>query len=387
MSASYFGTRTLPFLMEFSPRDHESAEKAAGQQDDRRRKAAEALGQKVERMVDEARRQATDLLGARELAQLREDVQRERLAWRGSMQPPEGLELDYAKQRAASKRRINALHRKLGTKGEKLSRIDSELRNALRELLTASPGRVVPGYNLSRNLEKWIDLSPLHRFPLPWGVLPPLDDPNDPHRWFLFTPPFFGFLFSFAPQATGNFHVDRQLFLSPPAGLVGNEATMDCDDGGDWNVASATAESQIAVPFVPPTAGIVEVLVDAQSSMAKHDIDIEDEFGFSDAWTYQNNYLMMNVLHPNVAEPSLSLMSNAGVKTDGDDASTHQETLIRGQHYFAHLFSAGPVPAGQTVVVTVGTRSFDIAQANDMNVHSKSNFQWFINSVEVRIAP
>jgi hypothetical protein len=246
---------------------------------------------------------------------------------------------------------------------------------------------VVPGYNLPNNLDKWTSLSPLHKFPLPWGDAPPAEDPSDPHRWFLFRPPFFGFLFSFAHQATSHFRVDRQLFLSPPAGLVGNEATMDCDDAGDFDAASATAESQIAFGFVAPTAGLVEVLIDAQSSIGTHDLDIEDEFGFSNAWTNQNNFLMMNVLHPNVSEPSLSLMSNSYAETDGDDLNVHRENLTRGQHYFAQLFSSGPVPAGQSVVVTVGTRTFDIARANDMELHSRSNFQWFINSVEVRIAP
>jgi hypothetical protein len=96
---------------------------------------------------------------------------------------------------------------------------------------------------------------------------------------------------------------------------------------------------------------------------------------------------MMNVLHPNVPEPSLSLMSNFYVEFDGDDSTDHRENLVRGQHYFAQLFSAGPVPGGQSVVVTVGTRTFDISRANDVEVHSRSHFQWFINSVEVRIAP
>src|SRR4029077_7107063 len=72
---------------------------------------------------------------------------------------------------------------------------------------------------------------------------------------------------------------------------------------------------------------------------------------------------------------------------DGDDSTQHVENLTQGQHYFAHLFSSGPVPGGQSVVVTVGTRSFDISRANDVEGHSRSEFQWFINSVEVRISP
>jgi hypothetical protein len=297
------------------------------------------------------------------------------------------LDRDYERQKRAGKRKIEALIRRLGASPEKLGRIGREFQERLEKILSAADGKVVPGYNLPNNLDKWMRLSPLHRFQLPWGVMATDDDPSDPHRWFLFRPPFFGFLFGFVPQASSNFRVDRQLFLNPQAGLVGNEATMDCGDAGDFDYASVTAEAQIAFGFVPPTTGLVEVLIDAQSTIGTHRLEIEDEFGFSNAWCNQNNYLMMNVLHPNVPEPSLSLMSNLYRETDGDDLSANRENLTRGQHYFAHLFSSGPVPAGQSVVVTVGTRTFDIARANDMELHSRSNFQWFINSVEIRISP
>jgi hypothetical protein len=35
----------------------------------------------------------------------------------------------------------------------------------------------------------------------------------------------------------------------------------------------------------------------------------------------------------------------------------------------------------------VGTRTFDITRANDVEVHSKSNFQWWIRSAEIRVVP
>src|SRR5262249_1429452 len=103
-------------------------------------------------------------------------------------------------------------------------------------------------------------------------------------------------------------------------------------------------------------------------------LDVHDEFGFSSAVAMQANYLMMNVLHPNVPEPSLALMSTpfpingkpGFMSPKGDDFSFDQELLTRGQHYFAQLFSSGPVPAGQSVVVTVGTRSVDFGSVNDM---------------------
>jgi hypothetical protein len=103
-------------------------------------------------------------------------------------------------------------------------------------------------------------------FPLPWETLVPDLDPSDPHRWFLFRPPFFGFLFRFLPETNDNFRLDRRLFLDPSAGLVGNEVTMDCDDAGDIEFAWATAEAQIAFGFEAHIAGVVEVLIDAQST-------------------------------------------------------------------------------------------------------------------------
>jgi len=314
-------------------------------------------------------------------------MKQERLRFGELWQPPVDFDLDYREQNKACKHRLDALVRELGTSPETLREIGSESGEKLREIFTDTDSKVTPGYNLPKNLDKWTSLSPLHKVPLPWGAVLPDDDPTDPHRWFLFRPPFFGFLFSFIPVASDNFVVDRTLFLEASTGLVGNEATMDCGDASDFDYASAIAEAQVAFPFEAPTTGLVEVLIDAQSTIGTHRLEMEDEWGWSEGGADQHNNLMMNVLHPNVPEPSVSLMSFFRGEFEGDDAAHHRENLTSGQHYFAQLFSAGPVPGGQSVVVTVGTRTFDIADANDVELHSKSNFQWFINSVEVHIAP
>jgi hypothetical protein len=267
----------------------------------------------------------------------------------------------------------------------------------LQKILAATENEVTSGFHLSSNLDKWMDLSPLNIDPTLGGVAT-AEDPNDPHRWFMERPPWFGFLFRFAFHASDNFQVGRQHSLDPSAGLVGHEVSLDCNSADDSDEATATAETQIAFGFQPPVAGLVEVLIDAQSLIGKHYLNIEDEFGFSHAWANQRNYLMMNVLHTNVPEPSLALMSSpyrmpsgeaafAAMVSDGDDFALEREFLTRGQHYFAHLFSSGPVPAGRSVVVTVGTRSVDFGSVDDMKYHGRSNFQWFINSVQVRIAP
>jgi len=381
MPHCYSSNHSLPFLNDFSSRDRALAEKAIGKREDRQRKANASRGRKAEAHLDRSRKAVRDLLGAKKVAALREGLLRERLAFDDLGQPPQGLKRNYAKQKLASRRKVDALLRTLGPSRQKLARIIRDAAERAEDVLGPADGKTVAGYNLPKNLDKWTKLSPLHKFPLPWG--PVLEDPS----WSLYRPPFFGFLFSDDIVTSSNFRADWLLHLHPPSGLVGIEATMDCGDAGSFDFAHVIVESQIAVGFVPPVAGVIEVLIDAQSTMGTHRVEIEDEFGFSNAWCHQKNYLMMNVLHPNVPVPSLALMSSMDEDTGGDDVTTSRENLTRGQHYFAHLFSSGPVPAGQSVVVTAGTRTFDICRADDMELHSRTNFQWFINSVEVRISP
>lgn len=389
MSNCYSTKHNLPFLADFSPKDRAAAEKAISTCDEAHRKAGASRTQKTEALVESVRKQMHDLFGAKKFAALREGLVGERLAFADLFQPPQGLNRDYAKQKNVSKRKIDALLRKLGASRPKVGRIITAAQAELEALLIPDNRKVVAGFNLPNNFSKWTKLSPLHKFPLPWGVkdLPEFEqDPNDPHRWFLFQPPFFGFLFSDDIVTTGDFRADRLLHLHPPSGLVGNECTMDLDDADDIDVAHVIGEAQIAFAFRPPVTGVIEVLIDAQSTIGTHNVAISDEFGFSEAWCNQHNDLMMNVLHPNVPEPSRAQMSGFSRETGGDDV-TGSQSLTRGQHFFAQLFSSGPVPAGQNVIITVGTRSFDICFTNDMELHSRSNFQWFISSVEVRISP
>ena len=107
MPNCYCTTRNLPFLMDFSARDRELAQKALSNREGRRRKANESRGQKVDEVVEDLRRQLHDLLGAKKLAELREGIKRERLAFRNLCQPPEGLDCDYTKHKKTSKRKID----------------------------------------------------------------------------------------------------------------------------------------------------------------------------------------------------------------------------------------------------------------------------------------
>ncbi len=335
--------------------------------------------------AETARRAMADALGAETSRELRMLMRAESLSWRDLLQPPGGLKVDYAATNIARRKKANKLLKKLGADVEKLRAIGLDFQTAVDAAPDAA-GPVTPGFHLGGNLKTWLELSPLHVKALPWGVFDLEPDLNDPHRWEVFRPPFFGFDFGFLPVHNSNFTVDREHILSPPAGLVGLVTTMDDPDAGDFDYASVDAHSQIAFGFVPPVAGLVEVLIDAQSTIGTHDLRTGDEWGWSNSTTHQTNFLTLDVLHPNVPEPSFAEMSTFTLKTD-DDETVHRENLTRGQHFFARLFSSGPVPAGQSIVVTAGTRSFDLSGSNDVSIRSRAHFEWFISSVEVRIAP
>ncbi|MFN7978576.1 MAG: hypothetical protein U0P30_10590 [Vicinamibacterales bacterium] len=387
MSHSHRSDSHLPFLPSLSAADRATLDRALTTRAKRRQRDAEARAAHAEQLVEDVERRLRNLVGARAHTQFQADLQRERLALRDALQPPAGLTRDRAKLRAKGRRAVDGLIRRLGTSRAKVRAV---LDRAAAKLEAATETKAqAAGYHLGRHRRRWDALSPLHRFPLPWGErIPDLGlDPNDPHRWFLYQPPFFGFLFHEDIVTTGDFRAHRTMKLHPPSGLVGNQCTMDLDDAGNWNLASVVGESQIAVAFTPPVTGVIEVLVDAQCTIDGHAIHIEDEFGFSDAWCDHTSALMVDVLHPNVPTPTVAAMAHTRLESDGDDTSQVVNILTGGQHYFAQLFATGPVQAGQTVIVTAGAQSTDVTYSNDMELHSYSDCQWFISSLEIRIAP
>ncbi|MEU4482827.1 hypothetical protein AB0F68_32950 [Micromonospora sp. NPDC023966] len=361
-----------------------SAEASAEEREQRLRAVTRKRSSRAEKASAEASHRLRRLLGDDTWADLRDLMRQERLTLRDLLQPPRGLTASYDDVNRARRRTAKAFLRSRDVRREAIVAIAADYHRAISDVF-ATDENVSPGYHLSNNLDKWLSLSPFHDRALPWGVFEP-DDSDDPHRWEVFRPPFFGFNFGFVPVHNDNFVVDRVHTLNPSVGDVGISITMEDGDAGDFDYASGDAFSAIAFAFVPPTTGLVEILIDAQCVEATHRLETTDEWGWSNSHTSQQNFLMLDVLHPNVAEPSYAEMSNLDETTD-DDESFHQEKLTRGAHYFAQLFSAGPVPAGQSVIVCAGTRSFDKSGTNDVSIDSSSDFRWYISSVEVRISP
>lgn len=369
-------------LRRFPARAQQAAAAATAARLKRSRSASDARMRKAAELADKADGRLRRLLGKTDYAALRDLMHRERLALRDVLQPPGGLEVSFDRANSDRRRKAGTFLRRTKADRGKLAAIAADFHAGAAEVLADPAKHVTQGYHLESNLDAWQKLSPLHVHPLPWGVYDP-----DPGGWEVHRPPFFGFNFGFEPLALNNFATDWALTLNPSLGDVGLMVFMDTQgDESDWDVAQGDGFSVVAVGFVPPRAGLVEVLIDAQCVQPEHRLRTGNCWGWSDSNTGQNNFLVLDVLHPNVSEPSYAAMSSFSVRTD-DDATYHQENLTRGQHYYAQLFSAGPVPAGQTVIVCAGTRSLDLSYANDVSIHSASDFRWFISSLEVRIAP
>lgn len=382
MPNCYCATRKLP-LDQLPQKQRVLGEKAIAEHDAQERETSESRGRKADGVVEEARRQLHELLGSKKLSTLREAMQKERMAQRSLREPPAGLSFDFEKANKARKKKIDALLGKLGVDPKQLRAISRATNAKLMKVLGTPAGSVTPGFNLNQNLAKWTKLSPLHKLPLDWGVRP--DSPIvEPNQWQIFGPPFILWNLAFDRVESDNFVVQREFILFESSGALGNIATMDCNDAGSFDFAHAVVDTEVVFIYQAPATGRLEVIVDAMNTFGHHDLRIEDEWGWSSHWTNQHNYLSLNVFHPNITERSLSLMSN--FYREGNDDHTYSErALTPGNHYYGHMLSNGVVQEGDTFFVGVGTRTFDITRANDVEVHSRSNFQWLIRSAEVRI--
>jgi hypothetical protein len=322
-------------------------------------------------------------VGKKDWSLVRRAMREQRVRLRDMLQPPEGIGRDYARLDKARKRKVDAVLKEIGISRMELIRIGAAFQERVQKVAPAANGNVVPGYYMPNNIAKWTDLSPLHRLPLPWGVVAPVDDPNDPHRWFLFRPPFWDFPDRFVHVESDGFGVSATHSSHAFAGYVGHDVTMNLDDADSYDFAQALVDTRMGFIFEVLADGLVEVLIDAQNATGTHDLKTRDEWGWSETSTSQTNYLIAHVLHPNVPEPSLAEMSN--FYDDDIETTVHRENLIPGEHYFAHFISAGTVAAGQSIAILVGTHNFEICSANDVGYHSDTSFHWLIRSVEVRI--
>ena len=360
---------------EVPPEARELAETLSRDYEQRQSKAADALDRAIAAAAERARAEIHDLVSPELRRAVRDLKRRERLVFQQRIQPPLDGRVTFDEANRLRKASVDEVLMGGGSSPQKIKAVARQYLRNIADLLDSR--RHAKAKAIAVRFHKGI-LDEWRKGPIV----------ADPHRWFEFTPPFAdgqeGFGVSRSPDAY-RVAVNRHPAIDLSAGLVGHDVFIDIIDASDVDTAHGTADTQVAFWFQAPTAGLIEVLIEAQSGLALHHLGISDEWGTSDSDTHQNNYLMMHVLHPNVTAPSLASMSFFSVATDGSN-TYDREFLTRGADFAAQLFSDGPVAADQWVMIRAGTGD-DWTMTNDMEIHSASSFRWFLKRISVRVAP
>jgi hypothetical protein len=359
----YSSEKYLKFNPEIPDAALRQAEAVSADYDRRAGEAGIALAGKVESVTNRARQQVRDLLGAEKWSQLRRQMRDERVRFRDLLQPPANATAEFDRLSASRKGSVEKLLNSLGANSGKLREI---YRNATSEI-----ARLRPSLKVKSGFATWL---------------------NTDHMTLLtrsayqtFRPPYDGWQEGFNPTELGNFRVSRFHHRDENVGLVGHDLRLDNNDASDFDNGWADVDTQVSFWYLPPTTGIVEVIIEARSGRGLHELRVSDEWGTSDSSTSQENLLTMHVLHPNVSGASFGWISRFNWNTD-NSTFQQREFVTPGGVYSAQLFTDGPVPANQWVLIRAGTRSSDASITNDMEINSLSVFKWFLQAVHVRIA-
>lgn len=179
----------------------------------------------------------------------------ERLTLRELCEPPEGLTLDFSEANRARKERANAFLQGVGAPHELLKEIGCEFSKRLQEIMHVPTTTYSSGLTVTR-LPDELRVNKKELLPPP----PPPPPPPDPHRFFVFRPPYDGWQTGWNPALeTGAFRVAHEVFLKEWIGWVGHHVTLDIDSASDIDMACAVADTQVSFWFESPIPGHVEV--------------------------------------------------------------------------------------------------------------------------------
>ena len=156
-----------------------------------------------------------------------------------------------------------------------LQTLNREVETRLRAL---DPGRAYQTDKPS------VILSP---FGLPPGIHADMAIP-----WTVARPPY-GWSWWYESIVAG-FSFTPTLYLDANIGLIGNINHIEDTDASDNDYAHVKYATNVSFWYQMPTAGLIEVWIEAQSRDAHHRVVLEDEWGWSDCSVNQHNYLTLN---------------------------------------------------------------------------------------------
>jgi len=213
-----------------------------------------------------------------------------------------------------------------------------------------------------------------------------MDVPSDiregkANPWTVVRPPFPDWSWYYTGWHNG-FGFSPTLFLDSNSGNVGNDNFLFDTDASDFDHAQIEYNASIAFWYQMPANGRLDVYIEAESQEALHQLTLVDEWGVSDAFSWQENYLAVKV--DGLANDPWQKALTSWFKYDGDSEGHWANTYIpHGTIWWAHLVTQNWFPKDSWVHVTAGTTSWHRATTNDMQIWSNPRFNWFIKSVWV----
>lgn len=202
----------------------------------------------------------------------------------------------------------------------------------------------------------------------PWTIVGP---PYGNYWWYI------GYL--------GGFTFFPTLNLDPDIGLVGNTINIQDYDASDSDYGYVMHATNLYFWYQMPTAGLVEVWIEAEPQGSHHRLYLFNELGWSDSNVNQHNYLTLNA-SVGGSSSDLQLSETSWFSEDGKIAGYWDNRYFTdGGTYWANLKSDRRVifPSGAWVLVEVGTLNWNTALADDVAVDSTVEASWIIKHVSI----
>lgn len=181
---------------------------------------------------------------------------------------------------------------------------------------------------------------------------------------------------------TNGFGFTPTLFLDQNSGQVGNSNYLWDNNASDFDHSQIEYNASIGFWYLMPVNGRLDIYVEAQADVTTHQLTTIDEWGESDAFSWQENYIVVKA--DGLAQDPWQKAMTSWFKYDNDnEGSWTYDYIHHGTTWWAHLQTQNWFPKDSWVRINAGSTSWHRATANDMQVYSDMRFLWFIRSVWV----
>jgi hypothetical protein len=361
--------RKLP-LERLPRRDRAFALQAIEAEFERERTERDERSAALERVAEEYRRAAHDLMGEKRSRELSAASRQERAALGTLRRMPGAAPRVLERAARDGRKRLARVARELGVDLSRLRDLGAARGRRVERLIDPPAAAVSVG---------WLKEGNFGTGGGPGGVHPHLAPPDA-----TVTPPFLiGLVYHHSDRSEG-FSVGYDWEIDEISGKVTARTELRCPDA-DWqnDYASVWVDAVQVFQYTSPRSGRLSVIVEAINLEGRSQVALDDEFGFSDSRTHLRNYMTLRVYHP--ATPAVSFAEMSHLERTGTSGTVAETHYYPGSTYLASLVSNGSIQAGDTFFVAVGTRNSDTSTTDDVEVRTTSDFSWVIRSLELRI--